>query len=118
MRGEHQILLTGAQRYRGFDQFGETTQRIGGTAGSSDRRCQVFGDALIECGPDQVGFRRKPAVEGSLADAGTARDSLDRRIGPQLAIHVPRRAQNALDVAGRVRSQPTVFHRCHSQQPN
>ncbi len=111
--GGQQVVFAGPQRYRGFDQLGETAKGVVGAAGLVDRGREIFGDALIQGSPDQVGLRRKPAVEGSLTDSRTARDRLHWCIGPQLAIDVPRRAQNALDVAGRIRSQRPVFHRGH-----
>ena len=113
MCGGQQVVFAGSQRYRGFDQLGETAQRVVGTAGRVNRRREIIGNALIQGGPNQVGLCRKPAVEGSLTDTRTARDRLHRCIGPEFAIDIPRCAQNALDVAGCVRPQRPVFDRGH-----
>jgi len=72
LRGEQQVVFARPQRYRRFDQVGETAQRVIGLAGMVDRGSEVLGDALIEGRADQIALCRKPAVEGSLADAGAA----------------------------------------------
>ncbi len=106
-------MFPGAQRYRRFDQLGETAQWVLGAPGLVDYRREILGDALIEGGPDQVSLGGKPAVEGSLTDARTARDGLHRCVGPEFGVDVPRRTQYALDVACCVRPQWPLFNRGH-----
>lgn len=118
MRGGQQVLLAGAQRYRGLHQAGQPVQRILRVAGAVDHRREILGNALVQGGPHQVRLGRKSAVKRSLADAGAARDRLHRRVGAQLRVHLAGRAQDALDVACRVRTQRPVLNRGHEAQRN
>ena len=111
--GSQQVVFAGPQRYRRFDQLSETAQRVVDTTGLVDRRHEIFGNAVVQGSPDQVGLCQEPAVEGSFPNPRTAGDGLNGCIWPELAVDLARRAQNAVNVAGRVRSQPTVFNRCH-----
>ena len=47
-----------------------------------DRRREVFGDALIQRGADQLGLGRKPPVERAFTDAGPTGDRLDGSLWP------------------------------------
>ncbi len=80
----------------------KTAQRVFGTAGLVDRRRKILGNALIQSRPDEVCLRRKPAVERSLTDSCMTGDGLDRCIGPELGVDVPRGTQNPLHIACRV----------------
>ena len=99
--GGQQVVFASSQRYRRFNQLGETTQRVVGTTGTLNRRRQILGDALIQRGPDQVGLCRKPAVERSLTHTRMACDRFHRGVGPQLAIdsRAARRMRSTLRAA-------------------
>ena len=65
----------------------------------------MFGDALVQGGPDQIGLRREAAVKGSFTNSGAAGHGFHGGVRTQLAVHLARCAQYALNVAGRVRPQ-------------
>ena len=69
-----------------------------------DHRRKILGNALIQCGPDEIGLGRKSPVERSFTHTRPASDGPRLRIGPNLGVDLPRGAQYAFDVARRVRA--------------
>jgi hypothetical protein len=110
------VVLTGAQRDRRLDQRDESAHRVPVGPGLFDHRREILGDALIQCGVDQVALRRKPSVQCPFADTRAARDGLHRRLGPQFAVHVPGGPQYALGIARRIGAQRPIVYRGHRRQ--